>query len=43
MPRSGFRRKLEETALAVAAQGVRVSVVRLPPSVHGYGHPSAPS
>jgi nucleoside-diphosphate-sugar epimerase len=34
-PNPNFRRKSEEAALA--ARGVRVSIVRLPPSVHGDG------
>ena len=36
-PNPRFPRKSDEAALAVAARGVRVSVVRLPPSVHGDG------
>lgn len=36
-PNPNFPRKSEDAALAVASQGVRVSVVRLPPSVHGDG------
>jgi nucleoside-diphosphate-sugar epimerase len=36
-PNPRFPRKSEEAALAVAARGVRVAVLRLPPSVHGDG------
>jgi nucleoside-diphosphate-sugar epimerase len=36
-PNSSFPRKSEEAAMASAARGVNVSVVRLPPSVHGDG------
>jgi len=34
-PNPSFPRKSEEAALAMASRGVRVSVLRLPPSVHG--------
>ena len=36
-PNPSFPRKSEEAALAMAARGVRVVVLRLPPSVHGEG------
>jgi nucleoside-diphosphate-sugar epimerase len=37
VPNPSFPRKTEEAASSVAARGVRVSIVRLPPSVHGDG------
>jgi nucleoside-diphosphate-sugar epimerase len=36
-PNPNFPRKSEDAALALSARGVRVSVLRLPPSVHGDG------
>ena len=36
-PVPNFPRKSETAGLALASQGVRVSIVRLPPSVHGDG------
>ncbi|MFZ0795788.1 MAG: SDR family oxidoreductase [Candidatus Korobacteraceae bacterium] len=36
-PNPSFPRKSEEATLALAASGVRASVLRLPPSVHGNG------
>ena len=36
-PNPNFPRKSENAALALAADGIRASVLRLPPSVHGSG------
>jgi nucleoside-diphosphate-sugar epimerase len=36
-PNPNFPRKSEEAALTLASRGVRVGVLRLPPSVHGKG------
>lgn len=36
-PNPSFPRKSEDAVFSVASQGVRVSVLRLPPSVHGDG------
>ena len=36
-PNPSFPRKSEDAVLAIATRGVRVSVLRLPPSVHGDG------
>jgi nucleoside-diphosphate-sugar epimerase len=37
VPNPSFPRKSEEATLALAARGIRASVLRLPPSVHGNG------
>ena len=36
-PNPNFPRKSEEAAVALAARGLRASVLRLPPSIHGRG------